>query len=82
MKVGNIFAVGAAAAVLFGVGMGVGSAQPYQGHMQAALDHLQAARDELYAATPNKGGHREAAISMIDQTIHEVRAGIRYGEFH
>ena len=37
---------------------------------------LQSARAELGAATPNKGGHRERAMGLIDQAIAEVRAGI------
>jgi hypothetical protein len=82
MKIGKMLAVGGAALVLFGMGVGVGSAQPYEGHMQAAIDRLLAARDELYAARPNKGGHREAAIDLIDRSIHEVRLGIQYGEYN
>ena len=30
------------------------------------------------AATPNKGGHRERAMGLIDQAIGEVRAGIAF----
>jgi hypothetical protein len=82
MKLGKLAAVGGAALVLFGIGIGVGSAQPYETHMQAALDHLEAARAELYAATPNQGGHREAAISLVDQSIREAKAGIRYAQYH
>jgi hypothetical protein len=39
---------------------------------------LQSARGELAAATPNKGGHRERAMGLIDQAIGEVRAGIAF----
>ena len=39
---------------------------------------LQAARAELIQARPNKGGHRDRAISLVDQAINETRAGINY----
>ena len=39
---------------------------------------LQSARAELGAATPNKGGHREKAMQLIDQAIGEIRAGIAF----
>ena len=51
------------------------AAQP---HMVGALEMLRSARAELERATPNKGGHRERAISAIDQAIGETRAGIAY----
>jgi hypothetical protein len=44
--------------------------------MSETLSFLQSARGELAAATPNKGGHRERALGLIDQAISEVRAGI------
>ena len=46
--------------------------------MTASLGLLQSARAELGAATPNKGGHREKAMGLIDQAISEVRAGIAF----
>ncbi|WP_205648416.1 hypothetical protein [Acuticoccus kandeliae] len=49
-----------------------------QGHMEAALDHLQKASDQLRAATPNKGGHRTKAITLINEAMAEVKAGIRF----
>ena len=39
---------------------------------------LQSARSELAAALPNKGGHRERGLALIDQAIAEVRAGIAF----
>ena len=36
------------------------------------------ARAELAAATPNKGGHRERGLALIDQAIAEVRAGMAF----
>jgi hypothetical protein len=39
----------------------------------------RAARGELAAATPNKGGHRARGLTLIDQAIAEVEAGIAFG---
>jgi hypothetical protein len=68
--------------VLLGVaiaaGMGIGYAIGAQPHMNESIALLQSARGELQAATPNKGGHRERALSLIDQAIGEVRAGIAF----
>jgi len=47
-----------------------------QPRMQAALDALQKARTELQAAVANKGGHRVKAISLVNDAIAEVKAGI------
>jgi hypothetical protein len=57
-------------------GMGIGYAIGAQPHMNESIALLQSARGELQAATPNKGGHRERALGLIDQPIGEVRAGI------
>jgi hypothetical protein len=46
--------------------------------MTATVALLQSARTELAAATPNKGGHRERALGLIDQALSEVRAGIAF----
>jgi hypothetical protein len=51
------------------------AAQP---NMVNALGSLQAAHAELLKATPNKGGHRERAIGLVDQAIQQVREGISY----
>jgi hypothetical protein len=66
--------LGAAIAASLGIGYAIG-AQP---HMEASVALLQNARTELAAATPNKGGHREKALGLIDQAIGEVRAGIAF----
>jgi hypothetical protein len=47
--------------------------------MDAALGLLQNARVELAKAEPNKGGHRERGLALIDQAMGEVRAGIAFG---
>jgi hypothetical protein len=59
-------------------GMGIGYAIGAQPHMNESIAFLQSARGELQASTPNKGGHRERAIGLIDQAIGEVRAGIAF----
>lgn len=59
-------------------GMGIGYAIGAQPHMAETITLLQSARAELAAATPNKGGHREKALGLIDQAIAEVRAGIAF----
>ena len=66
--------LGAAIAASMGIGYAVG-AQP---NMTASIGLLQSAHGELAAATPNKGGHRERALTLIDQAISEVRAGIAF----
>jgi hypothetical protein len=54
----------------------------HEPHMSAALGHLQQAKDELQKATPNKGGHREKALDLVDQAIQQVREGEQYYEQH
>jgi hypothetical protein len=66
--------LGALIAASVGVGYAIG-AQP---HMNESIAFLQSARGELQAATPNKSGHRERAMGLIDQAIAEVRAGIAF----
>ena len=46
--------------------------------MDNALRALENAHTWLQRAEPNKGGHRERAIGMVEQAINEVRAGIAY----
>jgi hypothetical protein len=66
--------LGAGIAASMGIGYAIG-AQP---HMTESITLLQSARAELAQATPNKGGHRERALGLIDQAISEVRAGIAF----
>jgi len=68
--------------VLIGIAIGglagacaVGADQP---NMQAALGSLQQARSYLVQSTPNKGGHRERAINLVNQAINETEAGMAY----
>jgi hypothetical protein len=68
----------AGALMLISAGAGFSVAQVYQPHMQNALGYLQSARTELSIATPDKGGHRVAALSLVNQAISQVHQGIAY----
>jgi hypothetical protein len=70
--------IGTLIASSFGIGYAIG-AQP---HTDAALALLQNTRGELEAAVPNKGGHRERAIGLVDQAIVQVREGIAFAATH
>jgi hypothetical protein len=54
----------------------------HEPHMSAALGHLQEARAELEKSTPNKGGHRERAMQLVDQAIQQVQQGEVYYQQH
>jgi hypothetical protein len=71
--------------VVFGAGLGVAglvattsTAAAYQGNMERALNQLFGALASLRRAVPNKGGHRERAIELVQQAIGEVQAGIDF----
>ena len=76
-------------ALLIGLGLysGVGRAQTagmarHEPHMSAAMGHLQQAKSELERAAPNKGGHRERAMQLVDQAIQQVQEGEAYYQQH
>ena len=75
----EMLAMGVACTFL-GAVVGGGTAMAYQGHMWNALNDLQAAQGQLQAAETNKGGHRDAALSLVAQAIGEVKAGIAYAQ--
>ena len=62
--------------------LSIGYALGAQPHMEASIRLLQNARAELVAALPNKGGHRERAITLVDQAIGQVREGIAFAATH
>ena len=70
--------LGGAIAASLSIGYALG-AQP---HMDETIAILQSAHAELARAEPNKGGHRERALALIDQAIGEVRAGIAFAAGH
>lgn len=53
-------------------------AQAYQANMERAIGELETALRSLREATPDKGGHRERAIALIQEAMGEVQAGIDY----
>lgn len=62
-------------AMLLLAAMSISTAFARQPHMEAALKHLREARASLEKAIPNKGGHRERAIDLINQAIAQVEEG-------
>ncbi|MEO7094526.1 MAG: hypothetical protein ABI175_14820 [Polyangiales bacterium] len=70
------FALGAGAGAL-GVSAHDAHADP-QPKMVTALEHLQLAQQKLENATPDKGGHRVAAIKLTKEAIVQVNKGIEY----
>jgi hypothetical protein len=50
--------------------------------MEHALAALQEALDALRQATPNKGGHREHAMDLIQRAMWQVQAGINFAASH
>jgi hypothetical protein len=44
-------------------------------HLSAAYGHLEQAKAELEKSAPNKGGHRERAMQLVDQAMQEVMRG-------
>jgi len=53
-----------------------------QNHMINALNALKTAKSELQLAETNKGGHREAALKLVNDAIDEVNQGIEYARTH
>jgi hypothetical protein len=74
----GLAAIGAASAMA----LSSGEAVAYQGNMENALSALQAALDSLRAAVPNKGGHRERAIDLVERAMWQVQAGINFAAAH
>jgi hypothetical protein len=68
--------------VIFLVGLTLGGAIPcafgFQPHMVNALRLLRQARAQLIEAIPQKGGHRERAIELVDRAIVQVELGAEY----
>jgi len=54
----------------------------HEPHMSAAYGHLEQAKSELERAAPNKGGHRERAMQMIDQAMQQIQEGEQYYQQH
>lgn len=63
------------AIVVFTGAVVAGGDQPY---MRAARADLLTAKRQLQLATPDKGGHRVKAISLVNQAVAQVNAGMAY----
>jgi hypothetical protein len=50
--------------------------------MSAAYGHLREAKAELEKASPNKGGHRERAMQLVDQALRQIDEGEQYYQQH
>jgi hypothetical protein len=46
--------------------------------MEQAVAELRTALHSLREATPDKGGHKAKAVTLIEQAIGEVQAGIDF----
>jgi len=85
----NLWKIGSVALTVFVavvIGFGIfqyetASAEP-QPHMGAAHELLKEARGLLERAEPNKGGHRERAIELVDQAIRQTDEGIKWANSH
>ncbi len=53
-----------------------------QPKMEAALNALQRAQAEVNTAEANKGGHREKALGLIQESIDAVHKGMEYANAH
>ncbi len=79
----NILAgVGVALAAGSAASMAASPAMADQGNMDAAMLQLGNALESLRRATPNKGGHRERAMALVEQAMGETQAGIDYAQQH
>jgi hypothetical protein len=65
-------------ALAFGM-LGAGTAYAFQEHMFNARNDLQQAVNELNQAEHDKGGHRQAAVGLVQQAIDQVNMGITAG---
>ena len=74
--------LGAAAVAAPTLALSALPAEAYQGNMERALSALEAAMQSSQAATPNKAGHRERAMHLIEHAMGEVQAGIDFGYQH
>jgi len=53
-----------------------------QPEMNEAMEHLKEARASLEHASSHHGGHREAAIKLVDQAMQEVKEGKEWARTH
>lgn len=70
-----------ALALLLGAIIGGTAVAATQVHMHNALTDLQSAATQLEVATADKAGHRQNAIDLVNQAIHQVNMGIAAGAY-
>jgi hypothetical protein len=70
-----------ALALLLGAIIGGTAVAATQVHMHNALTDLQSAATQLQVATADKAGHRQNAIDLVNQAIHQVNMGIAAGAY-
>jgi len=75
----RLIVAGIIAAGALGV-VGAGTAWAVQIHMANARADLQQGLTQLQLADPDKGGHRDQAINLVQQAIDQVDAGIQYAD--
>ncbi|HEY3675322.1 MAG TPA: hypothetical protein VGK84_04975 [Candidatus Tumulicola sp.] len=68
-------------ALILGVIIGGTAVAATQVHMRNALSDLESASTQLQSATADKAGHRQQAISLVSQAIHQVNMGIAAGSY-
>lgn len=79
----DLAALAAGGALVAGmVGTAATPAAAYQGNMERAMSALYEALASLRESTPNKGGHREKAMQLVQQAIAETQAGIEFADEH
>ncbi len=49
-----------------------------ESEMMLARDELATARRYLDDAIPDKGGHREQAVRLVDQAVFEINQGVAF----
>ena len=69
-------------AAVLGLAIPIKTTAADQPRMQAALEALRTAKRELEAATPDKGGHRAAAIKAVNNAMDHVERGIAFDRRH
>jgi hypothetical protein len=70
-----------ALALILGIVIGGTAVAATQVHMHNALTDLESAATQLQTATADKAGHRQQAISLVSQAIHQVNMGIAAGAY-
>lgn len=63
-------------------GFFAGRASAVQSHMLNARNHLRLAKEQLEAAAEDKGGHRVAALKLVNDAIVQVDEGIEFAKTH